>query len=81
MSAISRTLDRTRLAGPLPRDLALADRDALLVMAQSADVEIARAYWSFTRSARGVPPPVAVPGAYAVRAWVGEAMRRRGCGS
>lgn len=71
MSAI----DRTRLAGPLPRDLATATRDALEVEKRRLTDTINEAYWSFSRS-RGLPPSIAVPGVYARRTWVDEAMRR-----
>lgn len=62
--------------GPLPATLATASLGELAWFERCAEDEIGKAYWLFTRTARGTPPPVAVPEAYALRAWTREAIRR-----
>lgn len=64
--------------GPLPLQLARASAFDLAAIERAADAEIGVAYWAFTRTARGTPPAVAVPHAYAARAWAREALRRLG---
>jgi hypothetical protein len=46
----------------------------------AVEAEIDAAYWRFTRQARGVPPSIAVPHAYARRRELREQLRalRRG---
>lgn len=50
----------------------------LAEMHRAASAQIDAAYWAFTRQARAVPPAVAVPGAYALRAMIDNVTRERG---
>lgn len=49
----------------------------LAARARAVTERINRAYWEFTRTARGAPPGVTVPDAYEERRAITAEMRRR----
>jgi hypothetical protein len=61
------------VTGPLPEELASASYSDLLRLSADAKSRIDEAYWTFTRQARGVPPPGHL---YSRAAWVNEALSR-----
>lgn len=60
------------LVGPLPADLAGLDRAGILAALEAEKARTDRAYWTFTRCARGNP----VAMCSALVPWLREAQRR-----